>query len=123
MKVIFHPFKSRRIHPLLTIGLAGQYYFQSHYVAEKYSGPVPKYEFVGWSSFVGPEVFVKLSDRWSTKVGYDYILNNPEYVDNLLFSQGPTDAGVGTYGIPLTFNYQVFKIPFTSFKKVRNFYC
>ena len=110
LKVIFNPFQSRRIHTLLTIGLAGQYYFQSHYVAEKYSGPVTKNDFVGWSSFVGIEILVKLSNRLSAKVGYDYILNNPEYVDDILFSQGSKDAGVGTYGIPLTFNYQVFKV-------------
>lgn len=110
LKVIIDPFPDKRIHPTLNVGLAGQYYFHAHYLAGKYSGPVPKNDFAGWSSFAGLEVLVKLSDRWSVKVGYDYTLTNPEYVDDILFNQGSKDAGVGTYGIPLTFNYQVFKV-------------
>lgn len=111
--LIFDFLPNKIVHPSINVGVTGQYYFRANYTAknfEKYSGPVTKNDFVGWSSFVGIEILAKLSNRLSAKVGYDYILNNPEYVDDILFSQGSKDAGVGTYGIPLTFNYQVFKV-------------
>ena len=111
VKLIIDLFPGKKIHPTLNVGIAGQYYFRANYFAlnfEKYSGPVEKNDFVGWSSFLGLDVFVNLTARVAAKFGYEYILDNPEYLDDLHFNQGPADAGVGTYGIPLTFNYQVF---------------